>query len=115
MLVRADFQTLLAAAAVGERIIYHTGDLQFQRQKGSQLDATAEAVWQAHLRGDCTMVQRRVSPYVWEYIAVKSARPPEYKGCYEPNNLAGTRMIPGLPRHRTRFRERVTDAVTLAA
>jgi len=92
MLIRTDFQTRLVHATAGERIIYHTGDLMFARERGSQLDATANAAWDAHLAGECLLVQRRVGPSTWEYIAIRTPAgypKPEYTGAYDADFLTG--------------------------
>ena len=92
MLVRTDFQNQLSAAKTGERIIYFVGDLMFARLSGSQLDATAGAAWDAHLEGECLLVQRKLDARTWEYIAIKAREgypKPNYTGAYEKDFLEG--------------------------
>lgn len=91
MLIRTDFQTRLALANAGERITYHTGDLMFDRVRGSQLDVTASAAWDAHLAGECLLVQKRIGPNVWEYIAIRATGQPKphYTGAYDADFLEG--------------------------
>ena len=92
MLVRTDFQNQLSAAKTGERIIYFVGDLMFARLSGSQLDATANAVCDAHLEGECLLVQRKLDAWTWEYIAIRTRAgypKPNYTGAYEKDFLEG--------------------------
>lgn len=92
MLIRTDFQTRLVHANAGERITYHIGDLMFDRTPGSQLDATASAAWDAHLAGDCLLVQKRIGPNTWEYIAIRTPvgyPKPHYTGAYDAAFLTG--------------------------
>lgn len=101
MLIRTDFQTRLATSFAGEKIVYFTGDLMFQRDKGSQLDATATAAWEAHLRGECVLVQRRVGPNKWDYIAVRTLKgypAPNYTGAYDQDFLEGRQPRSGAAR-----------------
>jgi hypothetical protein len=107
MLVRTDFQTRLATAQAGEKIIYYTGDLMFAREPGSQLDATANAAWDEHLAGRCLLVQHKLDAWTWEYIAIRtrdSSRKPEYTGAYEKDFLEGRepRMGRGYVSNETR-------------
>lgn len=107
MLIRTDFQTRLAHATAGEHITYHTGDLMFNRVRGSQLDVTASAAWDAHLAGDCLLVQKRIGPNVWEYIAIRTpARSPKphYTGAYDADFLTGVQ--PRLGAARTALQRR---------
>lgn len=100
MLVRTELQALLSSARRGDAIVYHTGFLLNDRQKGSQLEATADAAWAEHLAGRCTLVQRRLGPSSYEYIAIKldPARPVRYIGCYDPDRL--NYHVPGLPKRK---------------
>lgn len=116
MLIRARFQELLMTAAPGDRIIYFEGDLLFQRQKGSQLDATATAAWDAHLEGTCILAQRKIGLNTWEYMAIKRRYPTKpivYTGCYDADHLAGiARKVKLGP---VRAKRRVTTPVTQGA
>ena len=101
MLIRTDFQTRLASANVGEHIVYHTGDLMFARERGSQLDATANAAWDAHLDGLCHLVQKRIGPNTWEYIAIRrilGSSKPNYTGAYDADFLTGKQPRSGAAR-----------------
>ena len=107
MLVRTDFQNQLSAAKTGERIIYFVGDLMFARLSGSQLDATANAAWDAHLEGECLLVQRKLDAWTWEYIAIRTRAgypKPNYTGAYEKDFLEGRdpRMSAGYVSKETR-------------
>ena len=92
MLVRTDFQNRLAFAKAGEKIVYFVGDLMFARLSGSQLDATANAAWDAHLEGECLLVQHKIGPWDWEYIAIRTRAgypKPHYMGAYDKDFLEG--------------------------
>ena len=91
-MTRNEFQTALACMKSGAAFVYWRGSLHEQRQKGTQLDALAEAVWLEHLAGRCVMVQRRVDPVTYDYVAIKCQepyRPLTYEGCYNKEWLAG--------------------------
>jgi hypothetical protein len=62
----------------GERLIYHVGSLMYDRIRGpafGTVHGAAQAAWEAHTRGEVTLVQHKVGPNVYEYIAIKRPAP----------------------------------------
>lgn len=77
-----DFTAWLTSAPPGDKFIYHVGDLFADRQffisrlgtEGrSQLSILADAAYRAARTNQVMLVQRRLGPSEWEYIAVKRA------------------------------------------
>lgn len=69
--------------------VYHTGYLPFDRERPHRLNAcrcdlcsraaavavVADAYWRAYERGEVVLVQRRLDPERFEYIAKRTGRP----------------------------------------
>lgn len=73
-MTRVTFLSALSAARKGEKIIYHTGWLMTDRRFGPTFDrvhAVATAAMEAWNDARVHLVQRRLGPNVYEYIAVK--------------------------------------------
>lgn len=66
-----EFNKWLRESPRGDCIAYHTGFLWVDRAHSTTLDALGDAAWRAHEAGDCVLVQRRVSPGVCDYLAIK--------------------------------------------
>jgi hypothetical protein len=82
--------------------------------KGSQLEMTAQAAWDAHLLGQCHLTQRKLGPNQYEYSAIKTAvsKPVVYNGCYNREFLLGS--MPSKPKpdpkpRKSRAGYQVTD------
>jgi hypothetical protein len=75
-----EFQEWLAAARPGERIAYAKGALaasihdawQKKHTDAQRLRALQEATWSAGARGHVYLVQRRLKPGAFEYLAERS-------------------------------------------
>ncbi len=85
------FHSQLSSHRRGARLVYHIGDLSFDRLHNMQVDALAEVVWRAYEHGQVLLFRKRVSqpmtaaapavtnadgtpyysPPVFNYIAVK--------------------------------------------
>jgi hypothetical protein len=73
-MTRLAFLAELSGARRGDRVTYHTGSLMTDRKVGSlclQVSAVAAAAWEAYETGRCMLVQQRVGPLAFNYIAVK--------------------------------------------
>lgn len=80
---KESFLQTLAALARGNRIIYHTGDLQYDRyygrehsaeekRKAQEIGRFANFVYKMYEDRHVTLIRRRLStPFGFEYIAVK--------------------------------------------
>ena len=72
-----EFQEWLAAAQPGERIAYAKGALaasihsawQAEHSAARKLSALQEATWRASVKGQVYLVQRRIKPGAFEYLA----------------------------------------------
>lgn len=82
-----DFRIWLSQAHPGERFTYYTGDLYHDRQRESGvlpiperilLSQLADEVYRAARTDQILLVQRRVGPSNFEYMAVRR-RPPHRK------------------------------------
>ena len=65
-------------ASVGDKVIYHTGDLAMDRLGDPVLDGIAVAAMRLSDAGRVALTQRRVSPGVYEYVA--TAQDPQVEG-----------------------------------
>ena len=71
---RVNFLADLATAQKGDPVVYHRGSLMFDRLRGpnfQNVHAIATAAWEAFMAGRCTLVQHRISPLEFDYIAIK--------------------------------------------
>ncbi len=68
-----EFQRKLFHAKRGDRIIYHTGDLQYDRMlpESRSLRELANIVWGAYKSGKALLFQKRIGTNQFAYIAVK--------------------------------------------
>jgi hypothetical protein len=80
-LTRQQFEAWLRQAAPGDRLVYHRGYLAVDRARGStrlsepdrrELGAVAKAALILAERGEIHLIQRRVEPGDFSYLAVKS-------------------------------------------
>lgn len=69
---RYTFEAALRNARPGETIVYYTGLLLADRGTNPDLQDLARAAWQAYQDGDVCLTQRRLGPYVYEYLATKA-------------------------------------------
>lgn len=70
------FGTTLRKLQRGDRIVYHTGDLQYDRDEvenpnTGRIRGVARAAWKAYQDGLVALVQKRLGFATFEYIAVK--------------------------------------------
>ena len=70
------FVRTLISAKRGDKIVYFEGDLAFARyeeslRKERVLGRFANAVYQAYKDGHCVLVQKKLSPNTYQYMAVK--------------------------------------------
>ena len=71
---RIPFITAVRAAHKGERIVYHVGSLMYDRLVGPEfqaIHATAVAAMELSTEGKCLLMQRKVGPLTYEYMAQK--------------------------------------------
>jgi hypothetical protein len=68
-----EFQRKLFHARRGDRIIYHTGDLQYDRMQpdARTLRDLANIVWGAYKSGKALLFQKRLGKNEFAYMAVK--------------------------------------------
>lgn len=67
------FGKRISHARKGDRVVYHTGLLMYDRlfgHPGAELDAIALAAWRMYEAGAVTLVQRKISDGNYEYMAV---------------------------------------------
>lgn len=60
----------------GHKLVYHVGSLMHDRQSGlhfQTVHGVALAASEAYDRGEVTLVQRKLAPLKFEYIAIKKA------------------------------------------
>jgi hypothetical protein len=70
----AAINALLPTMLPGEALIYHVGSLMHDRVRGlefGRVHGAAQAAWDAYERGEVTLVQRRIAPLKFEYIAIR--------------------------------------------
>lgn len=73
-LTYASLNELLPKLSEGQLLIYHVGSLMFDRLRGPMFQTVhgvALAAYQAYERGEVTLVQHKIAPLTYEYIAVK--------------------------------------------
>lgn len=97
------FQHRIHNAKRGDRIIYHTGDLYYERNHGTDgqgrgaaaISLLAKEAWRAYMDGKVTLTQQRIGNSLWAYIATRLD--PEHPkkvvnwGCYadDPPHIRG--------------------------
>lgn len=71
----------MLAMPAGSKLVYHTGFLAEDRgETGKKTPAqtavhkTANAFWEMHRNGAVALVQRRLEPGLYEYIAIRNKR-----------------------------------------
>lgn len=65
---------MLSRMAPGQILIYHVGTLMYDRIRGlefGRVHGAAQAAWNAYVRGEVTLVQRKLAPLKYEYIAIR--------------------------------------------
>jgi hypothetical protein len=73
-MTRMQFLSQLATAKPGEYVVYHTGNLLYDRENGPEfqnVNAVAVAAYEAYDEARVTLVQKRIAPHVCAYIAIK--------------------------------------------
>ena len=73
-LTAAAINELIPTMEVGQAIVYHVGSLMHDRLRGpafQTVHGAAQAAWDAYERGEVTLVQRKLAPLTFEYIAIK--------------------------------------------
>lgn len=73
----ASFNELLPRMRPGHQIIYHVGSLMYDRLRGPSFQTAhgvALAAYQAYEREEVTLVQHKIAPLTFEYIAIKLAK-----------------------------------------
>lgn len=71
---RMQFLSQLAALKPGERLVYHTGNLIYDRENGpdfQNVHAVGVAAYEAYDEARITLVQKRIAPHICAYVAVK--------------------------------------------
>lgn len=67
----ARFERFLITAGARDEITYHIGDLCVEAEHNAALSHLRRRVWKAHEAGAVRLVQRRVSPGVFAYVAIR--------------------------------------------
>lgn len=73
-LTYASIKELLPKMAKGQMLIYHIGSLMHDRLRGPMFQTVhgvALAAYEAYQAGEVTLVQHKVAPLQFEYIAIK--------------------------------------------
>lgn len=68
------FRDQLKLAKKGEKVLYHTGSLAYDRMRGpgfAEVNAVGSAAYDAYLSGECTLLTRKLGPNTSDYYAVK--------------------------------------------
>jgi hypothetical protein len=89
----AEFEAHLKTAPCGAWITYHLGHLWWDRDKDRELAALGDSVFKAYQSKAALLVQRRLGPGRFEYIAVKRS-PPHYpqKATHQRPPMAVSRL-----------------------
>lgn len=93
-MTRYEFDTKVKNAKAGARIVYHVGDLAYDRQLGFdflKVNAVGLAAFQACEAGKVDLIQKLLAPGVFEYIAIKKTEPHTkvgWTGCYDPSRTS---------------------------
>lgn len=100
-MTRQEFEDKLVNMKPGEKLVYYTGHIMFDRQRGyefGKVNNLAHAAFMAYEAGKVYITQRRVKaepernlPDVFQYIAVKKAPPfkeVKWTGCYDPERTS---------------------------
>lgn len=98
---RRDLETAIENMKSGDSVIYHVGNLMYDRNFGTdfmRVDNTADTAWQAMEAGKVSLVQERhpgsETPR-YSYIAIKRSSPYErvyWSGCYDPKHALNIRL-----------------------
>jgi hypothetical protein len=72
----AEFEAHLKTAPCGAWITYHLGHLWWERDKDRELAALGDRVFKAYQSKAALLIQRRLGPGRFEYIAVKRSPSP---------------------------------------
>lgn len=73
----ASAERLLLKLVPGQALVYHVGYLPRDRERGpffQQIHGLGTAMYNAHERGEVTLVQHKLKPFQYEYIAIKRDR-----------------------------------------
>lgn len=65
---------LIPQMSPGQSVVYHTGSLMFDKLRGAHFQTVfgvAKIAWDAYEKGEVTLVQHKLAPLVYEYIAIK--------------------------------------------
>jgi hypothetical protein len=90
---RETFNCRVATAKPREQIVYHTGDLKYDRiydPNFQVIDGAARAAWAAAEAGVVSLGQHKVAPHIYAYIATKRHAPYKritWTGCYDPDPM----------------------------
>jgi hypothetical protein len=74
LLTYAALNELLPTMVKGQALVYHVGSLMLDRLRGpmyATVHGVALAAYQAYERGEVTLVQRKLAPLQYEYIAIR--------------------------------------------
>lgn len=83
-LTRVVFEQRIIEAQPGDKIVYHVGHLGRDRKSGPDflaIENTAQAARQAFEDGKVTLVQHRVMPDIYEYVAIAKGEVPCGASC----------------------------------
>jgi len=100
--MKTQFEYDIERATPGEEVVYHVGDLHYDRTQGTDgfgrgavaIAQKAKAAWLAMCAGACMLYQRRVGPSRWYYVAKKLPFPHKavvFSGAYDPEYLNGSK------------------------
>lgn len=73
-LTHATVTDLIPKMLPGQILVYHIGSLMFDRLRGPMcltVNGVALAAYDAYKRGEVTLVQHKIAPLQYEYIAIK--------------------------------------------
>lgn len=79
-----NLKAFVERAASGEQFVYHTGVLASDRKNDDTLEDTAQEAMKYYQAGRVELMQRKLKPNRYEYVAVRQTEIAQrkFKGCY---------------------------------
>ena len=71
-MMRNDFFDSFKQMKPKQVLVYHEGNLIYDREQDKEVDRVARAAWQLYETGKCTLLQKRIRLGECAYLLVKS-------------------------------------------